>query len=63
MAVSRPTRRLGTGVEPWATVAAASAIPKVETTTLPWPNPSSVRWTSSSAGGTEPESVGKPTTS
>ena len=47
---------------PAATVAAASAIANGLTTTLPCPKPSSARCTVFSAGGTDPENTGRPTT-
>ena len=58
--VCRPAIRCGIGVVPAATVAAASAMPNGVTTTLPWPNPSSVRSVRFTVGGTEPVTVVSP---
>src|SRR5246127_2702593 len=61
-AVGRPAISCGTGVLPAATVAATRAIPNGLASTLPWPNPSSVRSARSTVGGTDPVTVVMPST-
>ncbi len=61
--VGRPRISCGTGVLPAATVAAANAMPNGLASTRPWPNPSSVRSTISTVGGTDPVTVVSPATS
>ena len=55
-----PATIAGMGTDPWASVAATSAIPNGDAVTLPCPMPSSTRSADVSATGTDPVTVVMP---